>query len=236
MEHEISQLRHLYANMVGGVVKDSAAAKRIAEGLLAPVIERLELAAPQQAPYVFKGGMSAEDQSIELDAGFHAQNYCRAKFGAARGHADWRRYHDAFVAGYIDAVRRTMEAQAKQIEALQADANRMIKAPARWLPAEIEDGYRGIRWVTSDGVHGVPTPSDYISYMTMIGKQDELDTLYTQTKQVEALNQEHISLCSEPMKVEAQCEQAKCDTSKFCSSVQRCTARDADRAKKGSEE
>jgi len=48
MEFEIGQLRHLYANMVNGAVKDSAAAKRIAEGLLAPVIERLELAVPQQ--------------------------------------------------------------------------------------------------------------------------------------------------------------------------------------------
>lgn len=89
MEHEISQLRHLYANMVNGAVKDSAAAKRIAEGLLSPVIERLERL-------------------------LHGDN--------------------------------------------------------------------------------------------------------------------------EPMKVEAQCVQAKCDTSKFCSSVQRCTARDADRAKKGGEE
>jgi hypothetical protein len=42
MEFEISQLRHLYANLVNGGVKDSAAAKRIAEGLLAPVIESLE--------------------------------------------------------------------------------------------------------------------------------------------------------------------------------------------------
>jgi len=42
MEHEIAQLRHLYAQMVGGVVKDSDGAKRIAEGLLSPVIEKLE--------------------------------------------------------------------------------------------------------------------------------------------------------------------------------------------------
>jgi len=41
-EFAIAQLRHLYANLVGGGVKDSADAKRIADGLLAPVIERLE--------------------------------------------------------------------------------------------------------------------------------------------------------------------------------------------------
>ena len=41
-DFSIAQLRHLYANMVNGGVKDSADVKRIAEGLLAPVIEKLE--------------------------------------------------------------------------------------------------------------------------------------------------------------------------------------------------
>ena len=50
MNHEIAQLRHLYANMVNGAVKDSAAAKRIAEGLLAPVIEEMERAITTPAP------------------------------------------------------------------------------------------------------------------------------------------------------------------------------------------
>ena len=56
-------------------------------------------------PVAFKGGMTTAEQSIELDAGFAAQNYCRAKWGAARGHFEWRRYHDAFVAGYLAAPR-----------------------------------------------------------------------------------------------------------------------------------
>lgn len=47
-DFSIAQLRHLYANLVSGAVKDSAAAKRIAEGLLAPVIERLERVVAQQ--------------------------------------------------------------------------------------------------------------------------------------------------------------------------------------------
>ena len=42
----LSQLRHLYQNMVNGAVRDTASAKRIAEGLLAPAIEALERATP----------------------------------------------------------------------------------------------------------------------------------------------------------------------------------------------
>ena len=42
----IAKLRHLYQNMVNGAVRDTASAKRIAEGLLAPAIEALERATP----------------------------------------------------------------------------------------------------------------------------------------------------------------------------------------------
>jgi len=38
----IAQLRHLYKNMTAGGVRDTASAKRIAAGILAPVIEHLE--------------------------------------------------------------------------------------------------------------------------------------------------------------------------------------------------
>lgn len=48
MNGVLAQLRHLYANLVNGAVADTASAKRIAEGLLAPVIESLERAAPSQ--------------------------------------------------------------------------------------------------------------------------------------------------------------------------------------------
>lgn len=44
---ELSQLRHLYQNMVNGAVRDTASAKRIAEGLLAPAIAALERTTPQ---------------------------------------------------------------------------------------------------------------------------------------------------------------------------------------------
>ena len=42
----LSQLRHLYQNMVNGAVRDTASAKRIAEGLLAPAIAALERGTP----------------------------------------------------------------------------------------------------------------------------------------------------------------------------------------------
>ena len=42
----LSNLRHLYQNMVNGAVRDTASAKRIAEGLLAPAIEALERGTP----------------------------------------------------------------------------------------------------------------------------------------------------------------------------------------------
>ena len=41
----LSNLRHLYSQMAGGLVKDSAQAKRIAEGLLSPAIQNIEQAA-----------------------------------------------------------------------------------------------------------------------------------------------------------------------------------------------
>lgn len=45
----IADLRHVYQNMVNGGVRDTASAKRIAEGLLAQAIEQLERRA-QPAP------------------------------------------------------------------------------------------------------------------------------------------------------------------------------------------
>ena len=60
----IAKLRHLYQNMVNGAVRDTASAKRIAEGLLAPAIEALERATPpaeqQAAPKAAPGELSAD--------------------------------------------------------------------------------------------------------------------------------------------------------------------------------
>lgn len=43
----LAQLRHLYQSMVNGAVRDTASAKRIADGLLAPAIAALERTTPQ---------------------------------------------------------------------------------------------------------------------------------------------------------------------------------------------
>lgn len=48
-ERALANLRHLYQQMAGGQVKDSAQAKRIADGLLSPAIAKLEQAA-RRAP------------------------------------------------------------------------------------------------------------------------------------------------------------------------------------------
>lgn len=50
-ERALANLRHLYQQMAGGQVKDSAQAKRIADGLLSPAIAKLEQAA-RRAPAV----------------------------------------------------------------------------------------------------------------------------------------------------------------------------------------
>lgn len=50
-ERALADLRHMYAQMVGGMVKDSAQAKRIADGILSRAIQKLEQAA-RRAPAV----------------------------------------------------------------------------------------------------------------------------------------------------------------------------------------
>lgn len=54
----VANLRHLYAQMIGGQVRDTASAKRIAEGLLGPAIESLERAGAK-AP-AFRPGIALE--------------------------------------------------------------------------------------------------------------------------------------------------------------------------------
>lgn len=35
----------------------------------------------------------------------------------------------------------------------------------KWAPEEVEDGERGIRWVTNEGIHGRPTDHDVREYL-----------------------------------------------------------------------
>lgn len=85
MNHEIAQLRHLYANMVNGCVKDSAAAKRIAEGLLAPVIERLErvVAQHQDAQHQQEALKSAEKTLRQMGYTNKGGEYWKPPIGKA---------------------------------------------------------------------------------------------------------------------------------------------------------
>lgn len=125
MEHEIAQLRHLYAQMVGGVVKDSDGAKRIAEGLLSPVIQKMERL------------LHGENESIKLEATPVAYMY----HDAEDAHSANPMLHSTMLVFACD--RRTGYANetplytvsnsaAKQIEALQSDADRY-----RWLASQV---------------------------------------------------------------------------------------------------
>lgn len=51
----LSNLRHLYKQMIDGFVSDASKAKRIAEGLLSPAIQKLERLAASPTPSARKG-------------------------------------------------------------------------------------------------------------------------------------------------------------------------------------
>ena len=52
LQQALADLRHLYLQLVSGAVQDSAQAQRIAQGLLAPAIARLEAhLPPEQQPF-----------------------------------------------------------------------------------------------------------------------------------------------------------------------------------------
>ena len=55
--------------------------------------QAIEAAVPQKT-------FTTAEYQLELDGGFAAQEYCRSLWGAARGHGDWRKFHDAFLAGF----------------------------------------------------------------------------------------------------------------------------------------
>ena len=81
-------------------------------------------------------------------------------------------------AGY-DAARLEIESlkeRVQQLGQLARDVNSRrvqeleaqlaaVAAPKKWAPEEVEDGGRGIRWVTNEGVHGRPTDHDVREYL-----------------------------------------------------------------------
>lgn len=45
------------------------------------------------------------------------------------------------------------------------EAPAAVAVPKKWAPEEVEDGERGIRWVTNEGIHGRPTDHDVREYL-----------------------------------------------------------------------
>ena len=112
---DIAKLRHLYANLKNGGVRDAAQAKRIADGLLAPIIERLELyqAAPKAAP----GESLTRDQIREV---FMAHG-----FTVKEGQTDLKQYvYDAAYALLAMGSAPQQEAQEPVWDGKLSDAMR----------------------------------------------------------------------------------------------------------------
>ncbi|WP_225783381.1 hypothetical protein [Xenophilus sp. Marseille-Q4582] len=108
----IAELRHLYANMVNGAVKDGAQAKRIAEGLLSRQIERLErLAAPH-----------ATAEQSEAVAGWKMVPYAFYTADQMRAYADADRKARATQAGVSDAFEAAMKQTWQMIDPLRPPA------------------------------------------------------------------------------------------------------------------
>lgn len=89
----IAKLRHLYQNMVNGAVRDTASAKRIAEGLLAPAIEALERATP---PAEQPDLSALTERGAKAWAGVDAQGLRDGAANAGSEPAAWRAQFDAW--------------------------------------------------------------------------------------------------------------------------------------------
>ena len=87
----------------------------------------------------------------------------------------------AHIVGEIDHVGKVWTpAQPAQQEPVA------FTPPKKWRDSEIADGYRGIRWVTVDGVYGTPTQEDVVKYLG-----------YTTPPQRKPLTVEQIEKCIE---------------------------------------
>ena len=138
----IAKLRHLYQNMVNGAVRDTASAKRIAEGLLAPAIEALERAtppaeqqaAPKAAPGVGNSGfdhktaadlLNNKTVSDEAVRKFVATSRWAHDERAAPKAAPWEQNESAYQRGYMDGMakgRRDVDAAPNPAPAPLSDA------------------------------------------------------------------------------------------------------------------
>ena len=118
----IAKLRHLYQNMVNGAVRDTASAKRIAEGLLAPAIEALERATPP----------TEQQATKETSGGFHVwRDISTAPKDGSRFVATGHNY------GLYSEVRHTCVAQWFRgcwMEASDWNETSELKYLTHWMP------------------------------------------------------------------------------------------------------
>ena len=104
----LAQLRHLYQNMVNGAVRDTASAKRMAEGLLALAIEVLERGTPPMATDTTNNLPSVPDNIIielVLAKVWKLLDELEEVRSADPGEGDWRKLNAA-----DDDLRNTLEA------------------------------------------------------------------------------------------------------------------------------
>jgi hypothetical protein len=79
---------------------------------------------------------------------------------------------DEIIKALRDMAKYPTVTLPRDCEALKAAADLLAQPeqepftpPKKWRDAEIADGYRGIRWVTVDGVYGTPTQEDVVQYL-----------------------------------------------------------------------
>ena len=134
-ERALANLRHLYQQMAGGQVKDSAQAKRIADGLLSPAIAKLEQAARRDP---------AVPVTPVTDAMREAAEEAYMPFGDM---------HLAIQAALAAAPQPPEVAQSNSAE---FDGVKTKVAPVQ-LPepvAKVEDG--GLKWHIPDSGYSLP--------------------------------------------------------------------------------
>ena len=123
---DIAKLRHLYANLKNGGVRDTAQAKRIADGLLAPIIERLEQAAPKAAPGVGNSGFDHKTAADLLNNKTVSDEAVRKFVAASR----WAHDERAALSATLLAMHGVLTSREAEIALLKRALMEAEAAPA----------------------------------------------------------------------------------------------------------
>lgn len=143
----LAKLRHLYANMIQGGVRDTASAKRIAEGLLAPAIELLERSeAPQPAM-----SNTPSDADVNDVVQQELNEYLNGAYADYSGAKDQLRCFARAVLAKWGAPQPVVREPLPQFQALKFHARRDKKATVTLLfqDAEVADAW--VRGITQNG-------------------------------------------------------------------------------------